>query len=80
MFKSATFNIENLDVSSGDYTPTLLELIPTLRGTLARLDADIQCLQEVHGQELATHTANNPKRELSALDTLIVDTQSVTAM
>ncbi|WP_293745587.1 endonuclease/exonuclease/phosphatase family protein [uncultured Paraglaciecola sp.] len=75
MFKIATFNIENLDVSSSGYTPTLLERIPTLRGTLTRLDADILCLQEVHGQELAAHTANNPKRALSALETLISDTQ-----
>ena len=41
MLKIATFNIENLDVSSSDYSPTLLERIPTLRGTLVRLDAKI---------------------------------------
>ena len=75
MFKIATFNIENLDIQSSDYSPTLDERIPTLRGTLTRLNADILCLQEVHGQELAAHTANNPKRELSALRTLITGTQ-----
>lgn len=75
MFKIATFNIENLDIQSSDYSPTLDERIPTLRGTLTRLNADILCLQEVHGQELAEHTANNPKRELSALRTLIKGTQ-----
>lgn len=75
MFKIATFNIENLDISSSDYSPTLAERIPTLRGTLTRLDADILCLQEVHAQELATHTPNNPQRELSALALLILGTQ-----
>jgi endonuclease/exonuclease/phosphatase family metal-dependent hydrolase len=75
MFKIATFNIENLDISSSDYSPTLDVRIPTLRGTLTRLDADILCLQEVHGQELVAHTSNNPQRELSALTRLIFDTQ-----
>jgi endonuclease/exonuclease/phosphatase family metal-dependent hydrolase len=75
MLKIATFNIENLDVSSSAYTPTLVERIPTLRGTLTRLNADVLCLQEVHGQELVEHTTNNPKRELSALAMLIADTQ-----
>ena len=75
MFKIATFNIENLDIPSSKYSPTLDERMPTLRGTLTRLDADILCLQEVHGQELASHTANDPNRELSALQRLISDTQ-----
>jgi endonuclease/exonuclease/phosphatase family metal-dependent hydrolase len=75
MFKIATFNIENLDVSNSDYTPILFERIPTLRGTLDRLDADILCLQEVHGQELAEHTSNHPKRVLSALEALFFNTQ-----
>ncbi|WP_339719194.1 endonuclease/exonuclease/phosphatase family protein [uncultured Paraglaciecola sp.] len=75
MFKIATFNIENLDITSSDYSPTLEKRIPTLRGMLNRLDADILCLQEVHGQELSAHTANNPKRELSALHSVISETQ-----
>lgn len=75
MLKIATFNIENLDIPSSDYSPTLSQRMPTLRGTLTRLDADILCLQEVHGQELDAHTANDPKRELSALQRLISDTQ-----
>jgi endonuclease/exonuclease/phosphatase family metal-dependent hydrolase len=75
MLKIATFNIENLDEPSSDYSPSLEARIPTLRGTLTRLDADILCLQEVHGQELAAHTSNNPQRELSALKTLVIDTQ-----
>jgi exonuclease III len=75
MFKIATFNIEKLDVSSSYYTPTLSERISSLRDTLTRLDTDILCLQEVHWQELDTHTSNNPKRELLALDVLIFYTQ-----
>lgn len=75
MVKIATFNIENLDESSSKYSPTLDKRIPSLRGMLYRLDADILCLQEVHAQELPAHTANNPQRELSSLETLIVDTQ-----
>jgi hypothetical protein len=45
MLKIMTFNIENLAVSSSDYSHTLLEQIPTFRGTLIRLNANIQCLQ-----------------------------------
>lgn len=75
MLKIATFNIENLDYSNSDYSPTLEKRIPTLRGTLTRLDADILCLQEVHGQELVGHTTNDPKRDLLALQELISDTQ-----
>lgn len=74
MLKIATFNIENLDESSDDKNPTLPRRLPALRSMLKRIDADILCLQEIHGQELPEHTSNDPKRELSALETLIVDT------
>ncbi|MDU0353716.1 endonuclease/exonuclease/phosphatase family protein [Paraglaciecola aquimarina] len=75
--KISTFNIENLDESSDEYNPTLFKRIPSLRCLLNRIDADILCLQEVHGQELLGHTSNNPKRELSALETVILDTPYV---
>lgn len=75
MFKVATFNLENLDTSSSEYSLSLIERIPVLRGNLTRLNADILCLQEVHAQELPEHSANNPMRELSALGMLISDTQ-----
>lgn len=67
----ATFNIENLDDKSDRNNPTLESRAPILRATLNRLQADILCLQEVHGQELPDHTANNPKRDLAALDFVI---------
>lgn len=72
--KIATFNIENLDGSSDEFNPRLAIRLPVLRSMLKRMDADILCLQEVHGQELPEHTPANPQRELSALETLIVDT------
>ncbi len=45
-----------------------------LRSSLKRLQADILCLQEVHGQELPGHTAHDPKRNLSALDRVLEGT------
>jgi endonuclease/exonuclease/phosphatase family metal-dependent hydrolase len=71
MFRIATFNIENLDTSASQSKPTLAQRAPTLRNMLNRLKADILCLQEVHGQELAEHTSQNPKRDLSALDFIL---------
>ena len=44
----ATFNVENLDETG---QPTLDERIKALRPQFVRLNADIVCLQEVHGQE-----------------------------
>ena len=67
MLKIATFNIENLDTSSSQSSPSLSERAPILRDVFKRLDADIVCLQEVHGQELPNHTARDPRRNLSAL-------------
>lgn len=70
----ATFNIENLDDVADSKNPTLDERAPILRGMLERLDADVLCLQEVHGQELPEHTSANPKRNLSALDKILAGT------
>ncbi|GJL63833.1 MAG: endonuclease [Nitrospirales bacterium] len=75
MLRVATFNIENLDDKSDDKNPPLEVRVPILRGALRRLNADILCLQEVHGQELPEHTSNNPKRSLSALDTVLQGTE-----
>ncbi len=66
----ASFNVENLD-DKPDQHPTLAERLPVLRGAFLRLDADILCLQEVHGQELPDHTGSHPSRTLSALDTVL---------
>ena len=71
MLNIATFNVENLDTSPDSDNPSLEERIPVLRGALSRLNANILCLQEVHGQELPGHTGNVPKRDLSALATVI---------
>ena len=48
----ATFNLENLDDVPGK-KPTLAERIRVMRPQLERVNADILCLQEVHGQERA---------------------------
>ncbi len=64
----ATFNLENLDDVKGK-SPTLQERIPILRPQLERLDADLLCLQEVHGQE----TPGQP-RQLLALQSLLQGT------
>lgn len=52
----ATFNIENLDEDRVDEhgdlrEPTLAQRTDVLRPQLLRVNADILCLQEVHGQE-----------------------------
>lgn len=44
----ATFNLENLDDKPGQ-KPTLDERIALMRPQLMRINADILCLQEVHG-------------------------------
>lgn len=64
----ATFNVENLDDKQGQ-TPTLNERIALMRPQLIRLNADILCLQEVHGQEIP----NEPRR-LLALNKLLENT------
>lgn len=67
-FRIATFNLENLDDRPGR-RPTLAERIALMRPQLARLGADILCLQEVNGQE----EAGQPRR-LLALDALLSGT------
>jgi endonuclease/exonuclease/phosphatase family metal-dependent hydrolase len=64
-FRLATFNLENLDDG-----PDLEARIARLRPALLRLDADVLCLQEVHGQPTTKHKM----RTLAALDRLIAGT------
>ena len=64
-FRLATFNLENLDDG-----PELPRRIARLKPALLRLDADVLCLQEVHGQPTARHK----DRTLAALDCLLADT------
>lgn len=63
----ATFNLENLD---DDVTapPPLAERIHIMRPQLERVEADILCFQEIHGQGPAS------SRTLSALDQLLSGT------
>jgi len=65
-FRIATFNLENLGDGDED---DLAFRIQALRPQLARLDADVLCLQEVNAQELPGH-----ERSLHALETLLQDT------
>ena len=65
----ATFNVENLDETKPGDDLTLEDRIPILRPQLERMDADIICFQEVHGQE------EGDVRTLSALQTLMAGTQ-----
>ena len=46
----ATFNLENLDRDRSGDGPSLQDRIAVLRPQLARLKADILCLQEVNAQ------------------------------
>ena len=73
--KIATFNVENLDFSSSDTNPTIEQRAPLLRAQLERLDADVICFQEVHGQETNKHTEDNPDRELSAFEYILQGTK-----
>ena len=75
MLRIATFNIENLDDQADDKNPPLSERIGVLQNAINRLDADILCLQEVHGQELPHHTSSNPQRHLAALDAVLQNTR-----
>lgn len=71
----ATFNVENLDDKASDKNPSLAQRKPVLEAAFRRLDADIICLQEVHGQELPNHNSRQPQRTLSALASILSDTQ-----
>lgn len=62
----ATFNLESLDDTSGDGVP-LAERAEILRPQLARLSADVLCLQEVNGQR----APGESRRGLHALDALL---------
>ncbi|MBD0400849.1 endonuclease/exonuclease/phosphatase family protein [Flammeovirga sp. EKP202] len=71
----ATFNIENLDFSGDDKNPSLELRKPALRNQFERMNADVVCLQEVHGQETPEHSSDNPNRTLSALDAILDGTK-----
>ena len=65
----ATFNIENLGRRTGSILPIEVRR-PTLQAQLARLDADVLCLQEVNAQE----TKPGPGRQLLDLDVVLAGT------
>ncbi len=65
MIRIATFNLENFDDVA---RPTLAERITIMRPQLARINADVLCLQEAHSQGPADN------RVLSALDSLLQGT------
>ncbi len=69
----ATFNLENLD-DKPDEKPTLDERIRLMRPQLLRIDADVLCLQEVHGQETGAVSGGEKMRRLSALEKLMAGT------
>ncbi len=64
-----TFNLESLD-DGPEAFPPLAERLSILRPQLARIDADILCLQEIHGRR----RGKGEPRRLSALDVLITGT------
>lgn len=68
----ATYNIENLDdvAVNPDRDAPFDERVKILRPMLERLQADIICFQEVHGQDVAS----GPRR-LRALETLLSGTR-----
>jgi len=72
MWSIATFNVENLDDKADARNPPLYL---RLRAAMTRLNADILCLQEVHGQEGSNHTSDHPSRRLSALDMVLEGTR-----
>ncbi len=63
----ATFNLENLDDGQ---EPALDERIALMRPQLARIDADVLCLQEINAQE-----GRDGSRDLLALEELLEATQ-----
>ena len=69
----ATFNIENLGRRSGG-GPAIEARRPTLQAQLARLDADILCLQEVNAQEAKP----GPARRLRDLEAVLAGTAYAT--
>lgn len=69
MLRIATFNLENLDLESGQEA-AFERRAAVLRPQLENLAADVLCLQEVNGQ----HVAGKPERELTALSRLLAET------
>lgn len=69
----ATFNLESLDLPPKPGVPFEAR-ISALRPELARLDADLLCLQEVNAQ----HVAGARERAFVALDRLLADTPYAT--
>lgn len=72
----ATFNIENLDdepLDAGSRDASFEQRAPLLRAQLARLKADVLCLQEVHGQKTDSENEGDD-RSLRALDRLLEGT------
>ncbi|HEX7073204.1 MAG TPA: endonuclease/exonuclease/phosphatase family protein [Hyphomicrobiaceae bacterium] len=65
----ATFNLESLDLPPKSKVPIEVRA-EALRPALARLDADVLCLQEVNGQ----HVPDRPERVLAALDHVLEGT------
>lgn len=65
----ATFNLESLDLPPKAKVP-LEARAAALRPALARLEADVVCLQEVNGQ----HVRGRPERILAALDQVLEGT------
>lgn len=63
----ASFNLESLDDQTD---PPLAERMDVLRPQLARLDADVLCLQEVNSR----HERKGEPRTLPALDHLLEGT------
>ena len=72
-FRLATFNLESLD-DRPERAPPLERRIEILRPQLARLRADVLCLQEVNGQPSGRHAP----RTLAALDRLLEGTPYAT--
>lgn len=68
-FRVATYNLESLDDAPG-HGPPFEARAAALRPILAALDADVLCLQEVHGQKEQKHGP----RSLRALDRLLEGT------
>lgn len=66
----ATFNLENFDEVPPNARPTLAERIAIMRPQIERVNADILCLQEIHGQERA-----GQPRALIALADLLAGTK-----
>lgn len=65
----ATFNLESLDLTPDSEAP-FERRAAVLRPQLERLEADVLCLQEVHGQ----HVPGEAARQLTALERLLAGT------